>query len=100
MAIAERHSTPHYTRRVSAAHDHEDLHRLLDRLSPEQARRLRVLADADPQLHGLLEDRRSPGEDGRAQDRLLALAGIWDNGPADAAERHDELIRERLTRES
>lgn len=85
---------------MSAATEYEDLHRLLDRLSPEQMRRLRVLADTDPELHGLLDDSSSPAGAGPARDRLLALAGIWEGGPVDAAERHDELIRERLTRSS
>ena len=67
----------------------------MDRLSPEQVRRLRVLADADPELHNLLAD--GTPADADAEGRLRALAGIWD-GPVDAAERHDELIRERLAR--
>lgn len=83
---------------MSAAHDYEDLHHLLERLSPEQVRRLRGLADADPELHGLLAEPSGSTEPVPARDRLLALAGIWENGPADAGERHDELIRERLTR--
>lgn len=71
---------------------------MLDRLSPEQVRRLRVLADTDPELRGLFDESGGPAEDGLARDRLLAVAGIWEDGPADAAERHDELIRERLAR--
>jgi hypothetical protein len=31
---------------VTAAHDYDDLHHLVDRLSPRQAERLRVLAEA------------------------------------------------------
>lgn len=85
---------------MSAAHDYEDLHHLLDRLSPEQVRRLRLLADVDPELHGLLAQPSGSIEPVAARDRLLALAGMWENGPADAAERHDELIRERLTHQS
>jgi hypothetical protein len=86
---------------VTAARDHEELHRLVDRLSPEQVQRLRVLADTDPELHELLDiaTDQSPDPPG-GQERLLALAGIWGGGPPDAAERHDELIRERLARSS
>lgn len=86
---------------MTAARDHEELHQLVDRLSPEQVRRLRVLADTDPELRELLDTStdRSADEPG-AQERLLALAGIWRSGPPDAAERHDELIRERLARSS
>ena len=83
---------------VTTAHEYEDLHRLVDRLSPEQVRRLRVLADTDPELHGLLDERSDGFGGDRSPDRLLALAGVWENGPADSAERHDELIRDRLTR--
>lgn len=80
---------------MTAARDYDDLHRLVDRLSPEQVRRLRVLADADPELHDLLAD-GTPADEA-VKGRLRALDGIWD-GPGDAAERHDELIRERLAR--
>lgn len=80
---------------MTAARDYDDLHRLVDRLSPEQVRRLRVLADGDPELHDLLADGAPADEGGNV--RLRALDGIWD-GPVDAAERHDELIRERLAR--
>jgi hypothetical protein len=89
-----------YTQTVSAAHDYEDLHRLVDRLSPAQVRRLRVLAAADPELHDLLDSATERSEGGQARDRLLALAGLWTSGPSDAAQRHDELIRERFTRSS
>jgi hypothetical protein len=87
---------------VAAARDYEELHRLVDRLSPEQVQRLRVFAEADPELHELLagapadQSADAPG----ARQRLLALAGIWRTGPSDAAVRHDELIRERLARSS
>lgn len=80
---------------MTAARDHDELHRLVDLLSPEQLRRLRVPADADPELHDLLAD-EPPANEG-FKGRLRALDGIWD-GPVDAAERHDELIRERLAR--
>ena len=80
---------------------YDDLHQLVDRLSPEQVRRLRVLADSDPELHGLLDTAADrPAEKSVAGDRLLGLAGIWESGPADAAERHDDLIRERFARSS
>lgn len=79
---------------MSAVPDYEVMHHLIDRLSPAQVRRLRALTDADPELHGLLDSAES--ESGAAMERLLALAGIWEAGPADAATNHDELIRQRL----
>jgi hypothetical protein len=35
---------------VTAAHDYDDLHHLVDRLSPRQAERLRVLVASDLEL--------------------------------------------------
>jgi hypothetical protein len=85
---------------VTAAHEYEDLHRLVDQLSPEQVRRLRVLAAADPELQELLDSAPEELDTDDRHGRLMALAGIWRSGPVDAADRHDELIRERLTRRS
>jgi hypothetical protein len=79
---------------MSAVPDYEVMHHLIDRLSPAQVRRLRALTDADPELHGLLDS--AEPESGETSKRLLALAGLWEAGPADAAINHDELIRQRL----
>lgn len=74
------------------------MHHLVDRLSPTHVGRLRVLVAADPELRSLLDvSIDAPTQEGSRQ-QLLALAGIWASGRSDTAERHDELIRERLSR--
>lgn len=80
---------------VTAAHDYDDLHHLVDRLSPRQAARLRVLVASDPDLAPAAH----PGAgDDQPQERHLSVIGIWDSGRGDLSERHDEIIRERLKR--
>lgn len=88
-----------YTEPVTAsAHDYEDMHQLVDRLSPAQVRRLRVLVAIDPGLQAALGDEPVPRSGTTDPDRRwLALSGIWDAGRMDVAERHDELIRERFS---
>lgn len=82
---------------TAATQDYGDMHRLVDRLSPAQVQRLRVLAAADPELRAALDDKRAaPCEPADSDRRWLALAG-WDPGRSDVAERHDEFIRQRFT---
>jgi hypothetical protein len=78
---------------MTAAFDHEDLHHLVDRLTPQQVRRLRLLVHEDPELPdaGALEV-VSP-DDGA---RLAGLIGAI-HGPADLAERHDGYVRDRFS---
>jgi hypothetical protein len=78
---------------VTAAHDYDDLHHLVDRLSPRQAERLRVLVASDPEL----APATGPGGQNAAR-RHLSITGIWESGRGDLAERHDEIIRGRLKR--
>lgn len=80
---------------MTAAHDYAELHHLVDRLTPDQARRLRALVDSDPDLASA-----TPPEDDTADESQpqLSIVGIWDSGRGDLAERHDEIIRERLKR--
>ncbi len=78
---------------VTAAHDFDDLHHLVDRLTPRQAAKLRVLVASDPDLASV----REPGG-GEARGRRLSVIGIWESGRSDLSERHDEIIRERLKR--
>jgi hypothetical protein len=76
---------------VSAAHDHDDLHHLVDRLTERQAERLRLLVAADPEL--------APAAGPENQDppqRHLSITGIWESGRGDLSDRHDEIIRGRL----
>jgi hypothetical protein len=78
---------------MTAAHDYEDLHHLVDRLTPRQAERLRVLMVTDPEL----APARGP-ESEQAAAPGLSIIGIWDSGRGDLSERHDEIIRERMKR--
>jgi len=78
---------------VTAAHDYDDLHHLVNRLTPRQAERLRVLVAADPELASATEPEGEP-----APRRRLSIIGIWESGRGDLSERHDEIIRERLKR--
>lgn len=81
---------------VTAAHDYDDLHHLVDRLSPRQAERLRVLVASDPELASAAQPgAQAEGEQGQ---RRLSVLGIWESGRGDLSERHDEVIRGRLKR--
>jgi len=81
---------------VTVAYDYEDMHHLVDRLTPAQVRRLRLLVTQDEELSqvaGALPGTRT-SEDEDPSTGLLALIGSID-GPADLAKRHDDYIRER-----
>ncbi|WP_067474889.1 hypothetical protein [Nocardia amamiensis] len=82
---------------MTSAHDYEELHHLVDRLTPAQARHLRLLVSEDPELSTAAAAADETDDDG-VPDALLSLAGIWESGRTDTAERHDEYIRERLRR--
>ena len=73
------------------------MHHLVDRLTPQQVRRLRLLVTQDEELAQAAEAALSPcpGGERTAPDGLLALIGAVD-GPEDLAERHDDHIRERM----
>ncbi|MEV6330637.1 hypothetical protein [Streptomyces sp. NPDC051909] len=94
---------------MTAARDYEHLHHLVDRLSPTQVRRLRLIITEDEELSQV--DRQVPDSigdadavtgDGDEGDLLpasfLALSGSIE-APADYAEGHDDYIRERAARE-
>ena len=84
---------------MTAAHDYDDLHHLVDRLSPRQAERLRVLVAADPERASAAQpEAEGQGEDEQAGQRRLSVVGIWESGRGDLSERHDEIIRGRLKR--
>ena len=88
-----------YTAVVTAAYDYEDMHHLVDRLTPTQVRRLRLLVTQDEELSCVAE--ALPGspasEDEASAPDLLTLIGSID-GPPDLAERHDDHVRERMRR--
>jgi hypothetical protein len=78
---------------VTAPHDYDDLHHLVDRLSPHQAERLRVLAAPRSRVcprRAARSSRKAAGQ------RRLPVIGIWEPGRGDLPEQHDEIIRGRL----
>ncbi|MFD9486677.1 hypothetical protein ACFWBX_22385 [Streptomyces sp. NPDC059991] len=81
---------------MTAAFDYEDMHHLVDRLTPTQVRRLRLLVTQDEELSQVVQ--ALPAVDANEESvpaGLLALIGSV-NGPEDLAERHDDYIRERM----
>jgi hypothetical protein len=78
---------------MTAAAEYGELHRLVDRLTPDQARALRAVAlefvhdETDPQ----------PGREPHSgcSVRRLSFAGIGHAGP-DLAERSQEILRSEL----
>ncbi|WP_204060528.1 hypothetical protein [Microbispora corallina] len=78
---------------MTAAHDYEEMHHLVDRLPPAGVRRLRLLVEADPELARFVEE--GEGEDA---SRRLSFIGLGASGRSDVSERHDEILREGLDR--
>ncbi|MEU3201921.1 MULTISPECIES: hypothetical protein [unclassified Streptomyces] len=83
---------------MTAAYDYEDMHHLVDRLTPTQVRRLRLLVTQDEELSQVAQS--LPTVDANEGEEsvpagLLALIGRV-NGPEDLAEQHDDYIRERM----
>jgi hypothetical protein len=74
---------------MTAAYDYEDLHHLVDRRTPQQARRLRVIVRADADLS-------AAAVAGPDDARLSGLIGAID-GPPDLAERHDSYVGDRFS---
>ncbi|GAB2853955.1 hypothetical protein GCM10027176_65820 [Actinoallomurus bryophytorum] len=72
---------------MTAAHDYEDLHRLVDQLTPDQVQEVRRHA-----LRLVDEGEVVSEETGRTP----AFAGIIEDGPSDLAERIDEYVSERF----
>lgn len=79
---------------MSAGHAHEELHHLVDRLSPDQARRLLRLVKTDPELAETADE--EPVEPVRR--RRLSIAGIGASGEGDLSERVEDLLAERFNR--
>ncbi|WP_216917735.1 hypothetical protein [Nocardia noduli] len=76
---------------MTAAHDYEDLHRLVDRLTPDQARALRAVA-----LQLVVTESPEPAtaaEPAVERRRHLSFAGVMDAEP-DLAARSEDLLRE------
>ncbi len=76
---------------MTAAYDYEDLHHLVDRLTPAQAQRLRRLVTQDDEL----SPTPAAATHGESPAGLLALIGSL-AGPADLAEGHDRHVARRF----
>jgi hypothetical protein len=77
---------------MSAGHAHEELHHLVDQLSPDQARRLLRLVKTDPELADVSHEHDEPVR------RRLSIAGIGASGEGDLSERVEDLLAERFNR--
>ncbi|MER5645487.1 hypothetical protein [Streptosporangium sp. NPDC002524] len=78
---------------MTAGHAHEELHHLVDRLSPDQARRLLRLVKTDPELAETVDE-----ETDEPVRRRLSIAGIGASGERDLSERVEDLLAERFNR--
>jgi hypothetical protein len=89
---------------------HNELHHLVDRLPPDQARRLLRLVETDPELADYVPDTAAAVNDeiehnshegqsgGQEPRRRISFAGIFDAGPADLAERAEDYLHEHFDR--
>jgi hypothetical protein len=77
---------------VTAAHDYEDLHRLVDQLTPEQARRLRKHA-----LQLISTDDGDAVPEVAEVPRKLSFIGLI-HAESDLAERSEDILREEFGR--
>ncbi|MER5323464.1 hypothetical protein [Streptosporangium roseum] len=80
---------------MTAAHDYEDLHALVDRPKPHHARELRAVA---LRLVASDEGTDQPENDPTVRRRRLSFIGTMNSGVGDLAERHEEILREGLNR--
>jgi hypothetical protein len=83
---------------MTAAHDYEDMHHLVDRLPPAGVRRLRLLAASDPELAPFVEGADPAPDEDHVYRRHLSFIGLGASGRSDISERHDELLKEGLDR--
>ncbi|MBG0813810.1 hypothetical protein [Planomonospora sp. ID82291] len=79
---------------MTAGYAHEELHHLVDRLSPDQARRLLRLVKTDPELAEIVDEEI----DEPVGRRRLSIAGIGASGEGDLSERVEDLLAERFNR--
>jgi hypothetical protein len=79
---------------MTAVPARDELHHLVDRLTPGQVRRLLTLVNSDPEL----AEAASPEEGPAGHHRTLAIAGILESGCSDLSERVDEILHERFSR--
>ena len=84
---------------MSEAFDYQDLHHLVDRLTPAQARHLRLIISQDEELSEVAEQvaETERADEDSLPEGFLALIGSV-HAPADYAERHDDYVRERMER--
>ncbi|RBQ14766.1 hypothetical protein DP939_39010 [Spongiactinospora rosea] len=78
---------------MDAARKYEDEHALLDRLHPHQVHEVRaVMLRLVAANEGAAEPEATPP----VKRRHLSFAGLFSSGEGDLAERHEEILRDRL----
>lgn len=92
---------------VARDYDHVDvvdhLHHLIDRLPPNQARRLLRLVKHDPELAAYEDEPTAadkPDEEGEADGQRLSFVGSVTGGPTDLAERAEDYLAEYFNHSS
>jgi hypothetical protein len=92
--------TPYTGGVTAAAHNYEDLHRLVDQLRPDQTEPARTLllqlVDSGPTAASTSAEGQEETE--RRRYRRLSITGIISAEP-DLAERSEDIIREMIERE-
>ncbi|MEZ0090421.1 hypothetical protein [Streptacidiphilus sp. EB129] len=80
---------------MTAAYEYQDMHHLVDRLTPAQVRRLYLLVTRDEELSQVAQSMH-PADAGASEEPvpagLLALIGSV-NGPGNPAERSPQSAR-------
>lgn len=84
---------------VTAAYDYDDLHRLVDRLTPGQARALRAVALELVESQPDEPENSASASVGQGRRRRLSFAGLMDAEP-DLAERSEDILRAEFGRHS
>jgi hypothetical protein len=80
---------------MSAAHAYEEMHELVDRLSPDQVRRLLRLVKEEwvAPVGNRSPDTTEPAVADNVPDSPLAFVDTCKGGPADLAERSEDYLR-------
>ena len=87
---------------MSEASDYRNLHYWVDRLTPAQARHLKLDFSQDGELPKVSEERgaapQEMGEGESVPQGLLDLIGMVETGRTDMGENHEAYFRERFRR--
>jgi len=81
-----------YTLSRDRAHEYDDLHRLVNRLTPGQARALRAVALELVETDSSQSETAAAARSEEGRRRRLSFVGIMDAEP-DLAERSEDILR-------